>query len=391
MRIVLVMGKGGVGKTTFSAATALRAATRGPGRVLVASTDAAHSLAEALGTEVGCEPTEVAPNLDAVQLDGRHELQRSWSTISDYLAELLDVVDLDRLHTAELLVLPGLDQLLALARLRDFASEGTWRGLVVDCAPSADSLRLLSLPDVLDWYLTRIFGRSGMIRSRVRRNIERTLSITSPSDRVLTSVSDLTSQLSGFRSTLEQAVTTARIVVTPEHLVVAEGQRTMSYLALYGYPVDAVLINRVLAADPGSPLLEAWHANQTQQLKRIDEAFSPLPQVHAQIRPCEPIGLEDLAEVGLELYGDQDPLRRMSTLGAVTISSEGTDAFVRIPVSGIERGDISVEREGAELTIGLGAHRRVIALPDAFADQQVLRAGVNHDMLEVVFTGADHA
>jgi arsenite/tail-anchored protein-transporting ATPase len=390
MRIVLVMGKGGVGKTTFSAATAAHAA-REPGRVLVASTDAAHSLADALGTEVGCEPTQVAPNLDAVQLDGRHELQRSWWTISEYLAELLDVVDLDRLHKAELLVLPGLDQLLALARLRDFAREGMWRGLVVDCAPSADSLRLLSLPDVLDWYLARIFGQSGMIRSRVRRNIERTLSINAPSDRVLTSVSDLTSQLSGFRSTLEHAVTTARIVVTPEHLVVAEGQRTMSYLALYGYPVDAVLVNRVLGTDLGSPLLEAWHANQALQLKRIDEAFSPLPQAHALLRPSEPIGFEDLGEVGLELYGDADPLERMSTQGAVTISSNGTNAVVRVPVGGIERGDISVEREGTELTIGLGTHRRVIALPDAFGEREVLRAGVNHDMLEVVFSGADHA
>jgi arsenite-transporting ATPase len=390
MRIVLVMGKGGVGKTTFSAATAVRAATREPGRVLVASTDAAHSLAEAFGTEIGCEPEEVAPNLDAVQLDGRHELQRSWSTISEYLAELLDVVDLDRLHAAELLVLPGLDQLLALARLRDFVREGMWRGLVVDCAPSADSLRLLSLPDVLDWYLARIFGQSGMVRSRIRRNIERTLSINAPNDRVLTSVSDLTSQLSGFRSTLEQAVTTARIVVTPEHMVVTEGQRTMSYLALYGYPVDAVLVNRVLGVDLGSPLLEKWQANQALQLKRIDEAFSPLPQAHALLRPSEPIGVEDLAEVGLELYGDADPLERMSTQGAMTIGSEGTHAVVRIPVGGIERDDISVERQGAELTVSLGAHRRVIALPDAFDDRQVLRAGVSHDMLEVVFTGADH-
>ena len=391
MRIVLVMGKGGVGKTTFSAATAIGAATRAKGRILVASTDAAHSLSEALDTEVGCEPAEVAPNLDAVQLDGRHELQRSWSTISEYLAELLDVVDLDRLHAAELLVLPGLDQLLALARLGDFAREGMWRGLVVDCAPSADSLRLLSLPDVLDWYLARIFGKSGMIRSRVRRNLERTLSINGPSDRVLTSVSDLTSQLSGFRSTLEHAVTTARIVVTPEHLVVAEGQRTMSYLALYGYRVDAVLVNRVLGLELGSPLLETWHANQALQLKRIDEAFSPLPQAQAQMRPSEPIGFKDLADVGRELYGDLDPLEQMSTQGAVTISSEGANAVVRVPVSGIVRGDISVEREGTELTIGLGAHRRVIALPDAFGERQVLRAGVNHDMLEVVFAGDDDA
>jgi len=391
MRIILVMGKGGVGKTTFSAATAVRAAELTRGRVLVASTDAAHSLGDAFGGEIGCEPEEVAPNVDAVQLDGRHELQRSWSTISKYLAELLDVVELDRLHAAELLVLPGLDQLLALARLRDFVDAGMWRGLVVDCAPSADSLRLLSLPDVLDWYLARIFGQTGVIRSRVRRNLERTLSINAPSDRVLTSVTDLTSQLSGFRSTLEQAVTTARIVVTPEHLVVAEGRRTMSYLALYGYPVDAVLVNRVLGVDQGSPLLETWHANQALQLKRIDEAFSPLPQPQALLRPREPIGVNDLAEVGTELYGDADPLERMSTEGAVSIRSEGAHAVVRIPVGGIDRDDISVERQGPELIVGLGAYRRVIALPDAFGERRVLRAGVNHDLLEVIFTGADDA
>jgi arsenite-transporting ATPase len=180
-------------------------------------------------------------------------------------------------------------------------------------------------------------------------------------------------------------------VVTPEHLVVTEGQRTMSYLALYGYPVDAVLVNRVLGVDLGSALLETWHANQALQLKRIDEAFSPLPQAHAQLRPSEPIGFEDLAEVGLELYGDADPLERMSTQGAVTIGSEGATAVVRVPVGGIERGDISVERQGTELTIGLGTHRRVIALPDAFGVRQVLRAGVNHDMLEVVFAEADYA
>jgi arsenite-transporting ATPase len=391
MRIVLMMGKGGVGKTTFSAATAVRAAAMGQGRVLVASTDAAHSLAESLDCDVGSEPREVAPGLDAVQLDGRHELQRSWSTISEYLGELLDVADLGRLHADELLVLPGLDQLLALARLRDFAGEGHWRGLVVDCAPSADSLRLLSLPDVLDWYMVRIFGQTGMIRARIRRNIERTLSINAPSDRVLASVSDLTSQLSGFRSTLEQSVTTARIVVTPENLVVSEGQRTMSYLALYGYPVDAVLVNRVLGDVLGSPLLEAWQANQAVQLKRIDEAFAPLPQANALLRPAEPIGVPALAEVGDELYGDLDPLARMSSQGAMTISHGDGCAVVRVPVGGIERPDISVDRQGVELTVGLGAYRRVIKLPDAFHDRPVLRAGVHHEMLEVVFAGAGDA
>ena len=387
MRIVLVMGKGGVGKTTFSAATAVCAAARDRGRVLVASTDAAHSLADAFGEPIGCEPGEVAPNLDAVQLDGRHELERSWSTISEYLGELLGVTDLDRLHTEELLVVPGLDQLLALARLREFADQGFWRGLVVDCAPSADSLRLLSLPEVLDWYLVRIFGQTGIVRSRIRRNIQRTLSINAPSDDVLTSVSELNQQLAGFRSTLKGAVTTARIVVTPENMVVSEGQRTMSYLALYGYPVDAVLVNRVLGSDSGAPLLEAWHLHQSIQLKRIDETFSPLPQLRALLRPTEPIGVGELSSVGYELYSDTDPLAQMSNRDAFTISAENGYAVVRIPVGGVGRKDINIERQGVELKVGLNTYRRVIRLPDAFYDREVLRAGVVHDTLEIVFAG----
>ena len=387
MRIVLVMGKGGVGKTTFSAATAVVAAERQRGRVLVASTDAAHSLAEAFDEHIGCEPEEVAPNLDAVQVDGRHELERSWSTISDYLGGLLDVTELDRLHSDELLVLPGLDQLLALARLREFVVEGGWRGLVVDCAPSADSLRLLSLPEVLDWYLVRVFGQKGIVRSRIRRNIERNLSITAPSDRVLSSVSDLNSQLTAFRSTLQGSVTTARIVVTPENLVVSEGQRTMSYLALYGYPVDAVLVNRVLSDNCSAPLLEAWHANQALQLKRIDEAFAPLPQLCALLRPCEPVGIGELGDVGRELYGDGDPLKRMAEHNVLTISTEDGHPIVRMPVGGIGREDIDIERQGNELMVGLNTYRRAIRLPDAFQDRDVLTAGVRNDMLEIVFAG----
>ena len=387
MRIVLLMGKGGVGKTTFSAATAICAAARDRGRVLVASTDAAHSLADAFGEPIGCEPEEVAPNLDAVQLDGRHELERSWSTISEYLGELLGVTDLDRLHTEELLVVPGLDQLLALARLREFADRGFWRGLVVDCAPSADSLRLLSLPEVLDWYLVRIFGQAGMIRSRIRRNIERTLSINAPSDDVLASVSDLNAQLAGFRTTLRRSSTTGRIVVTPENLVIVEGQRTMSYLALYGYPVDAVLVNRVLGEGCQTPMLEAWHTNQAVQLKRVDEAFTPLPQFMALLRPAEPIGVNELRDVGDELYGELDPLDRMTQQEAMTISTQDGQAVVRIPVGGIGREDIDLERQGIELTVSLSSHRRVIKLPDAFRDRQVVRAGITHETLEVVFGG----
>jgi arsenite/tail-anchored protein-transporting ATPase len=388
-RVVLVVGKGGVGKTTFSAATAVTAAARQDGRVLVASTDAAHSLADALGQAVGSEPRPVAPNLDAVQLDGRHELERSWGMIADYLADLFGVAQLDRLHAEELLVLPGLDQLLALVRLRTFLTEGAWRFLVVDCAPSADSLRLLSLPEVLDWYLVRLFGKTGVIGSRIRRHVERTLSVNAPDERVLESVSHLTSELSDLRSTLQRSITTARIVTTPEHLVVAEAQRTLSYLALYDYAVDAVLVNRVLGDRVTDPLLEQWRANQLVQLKEIDSAFSPLPQLRVHLRPSEPIGIDALADVGAELYRDTDPMARLSDRAAVAFGADGDRTVIRIPVAGVDRDDIDVERGEGELAVSLGAYRRVITLPDSLRYRPVVRAGIRDEMLEVVFGSPD--
>jgi arsenite-transporting ATPase len=388
-RVVLVMGKGGVGKTTLSGAMAVTAAARHEGRVLVASTDAAHSLADALGQSVGSEPQPVAANLDAVQLDGRHELERSWAMIAEYMTDLFGVAQLDRLHADELLVLPGLDQLLALVRLRTFLTEGTWRFLVVDCAPSADSLRLLSLPEVLDWYLARLFGKSGLVGTRIRRHIERTLSVNAPDERVLESVSHLTSELSDLRSTLRRSITTARIVTTPEHLVVAEAQRTLSYLALYDYAVDAVLVNRVLGDDHTDLILEQWRANQLVQLKEIDNAFSPLPQLQVGLRPAEPIGVDALAEVGAELFGSTDPMARLCDGAALSFASDGKRTVIRIPVGGIDRSEIDVERADGELAVSLGAYRRVIKLPDSLGYRPVLRAGICDDLLEVVFGGPD--
>jgi arsenite-transporting ATPase len=196
VRLVLMMGKGGVGKTTLSAATAFAAAARGA-RVLVVSTDAAHSLGDALQCSLGDEPAPVGSGVEAAQLDGRQELEQTWSTIAAYLHDLIGVADVARLNAEELLVIPGLEQLLALARLKSLIASNRWDAVVVDCAPSADSLRLFSLPEVLDWYATRIFGRDGSIRSRVRKTLERTLSVNAPDERVIASTTALSRPICG--------------------------------------------------------------------------------------------------------------------------------------------------------------------------------------------------
>ena len=390
VRVVLLTGKGGVGKTTLAAATAVAAARQGA-RTLLISTDAAHSVCDVLDQPLGAEPVAVAPGLDAVQLDGRYELQRSWAAIADYLHRALGWAEIHRLHVDELMVVPGLDQLVALARLRALVLDGSWDTLIVDCAPSADSLRLLMLPDVLRWYIDRLFGESGITGAWMRRRVARTLSIPTPDDQVLDSIQEITRELSGLRAMLGEAATTARVVVTPERLVIAEAQRTMAYLALYGYQVDAVLVNRVAGDEFALPELERWRAMEQAQLDTIDRSFDPLPRLRVRRRYAEPIGLDMLEEVGDELYAGLDPVARLSDKPAFELDTQGAESRVRLFAPGFVRDQIALERDGAELIVTLGEHRRAVQLPDTLQYQDVVRAGRDGAYLEVVFGEKAHA
>ena len=390
MRIILVTGKGGVGKTTLAAATAVGAARRGT-RTLLVSTDAAPSLADVLARDLGPEPLEVTERLYGVQLDGRRELQRSWTAISDYVREALGWSDLDRLPIEELMVVPGLDQLVALARLRSLAADARWDAMVVDCAPSADSLRLLTLPDVLEWYSERIFGPKGTMNAWMRRRMARTLSLPVPGDELVDSVNGLSEELSGLRSLLRESATTARIVVTPERVVVAEAQRTLTYLALYGYATDAVLINRVAGAEFASAGLAPWLSAEREQLDAIDSAFTPLPRTQVARRMAEPIGIDALLGVAAELYGEADPLATMADEPALEVDTRGDESKVRLLAPGIRDSEIALQRTTSGLVVTAGEHRRVVPLPDTLFDRPVVRAGRDGAYIEVVFGEVAHA
>jgi arsenite-transporting ATPase len=310
-------GKGGVGKTTLSAATAVNAADRGS-RTLLVSTDAAHSLSDVLGTALGADPILISGNLYGLQIDSQHELQQSWSTISRYLKRVLGVAEIDQLRLDELVVVPGLDQLVALARLRSLALSGEWEAIIVDCAPSADSLRLLSLPEVLQWYSDRLFGRGGTFGKWGRRRIERSLSFPLPDEAVVDSIEEMSGELKQLRTVLNSPTTTARVVLTPERVVISEAQRTLAYLALYGHTVDAVLVNRV----PGG-------AGKTSELQSIADLFAGLPVLTMRNRPDEPIGLLQLRALGTELYPNVDPLTKFVDTPALDIASDGDETVLR--------------------------------------------------------------
>jgi arsenite/tail-anchored protein-transporting ATPase len=366
-------GKGGVGKTTLSAATAVNAADRGS-RTLLVSTDAAHSLSDVLGTALGADPILISGNLYGLQIDSQHELQQSWSTISRYLKRVLGVAEIDQLRLDELVVVPGLDQLVALARLRSLALSGEWEAIIVDCAPSADSLRLLSLPEVLQWYSDRLFGRGGTFGKWGRRRIERSLSFPLPDEAVVDSIEEMSGELKQLRTVLNSPTTTARVVLTPERVVISEAQRTLAYLALYGHTVDAVLVNRV----PGG-------AGKTSELQSIADLFAGLPLLTMRNRPDEPIGLLQLRDLGTELYRNVDPLTKFVDTPALDIASDGDETVLRLLVPGASRDELDIEMEGDELIISLGSYRRTVKLPDGLIGRSVDRAGLRGQYLEIVF------
>jgi arsenite-transporting ATPase len=378
------MGKGGVGKTTISCASAVTTATRGH-RTLLVSTDAAHSLSDVLAMPCGAEPAPVAERLDVVQLDGQAELRRSWGVIADYLRQLIGFAAVDRVHADELMVLPGLDELVALSRLRSLITCGQWDTVVVDCAPSADSLRLLTLPDVLGFYVDR-FGSTDRATDRwIRKRVARTLAIPAPDDVLVSSVAEFTEELTQLRAMLTHPHVSARIVVTPERVVVAEGLRTLSYLALYGFSADAVVVNRAPRPELAGTVLAEWAARQQAQLDDIESSFAPLPRLVALHRLAEPVGLEALADLGGQLYGDVDPAGRLAEVEPIEIRSREGETAVRVFLPGVGRHEVQLERAGDELALTLGSRRRLVRIPAGLNGRSIVRAGFTQPHLEIVF------
>src|SRR5688500_15615521 len=261
-RILLFTGKGGVGKTTTAAATALRCADDGL-RTIVLSTDPAHSLADAFDVELGPLPVEVVPNLFGQQLDSQDRLEDAWQDIQGYLLEVFAWAGLEGVEAEELSVLPGLDEVFALADIREHAESGQWDVVVVDCAPTAETLRLLSLPEVLSWYMARIFPTARKVNRVVSPVLSRVTQLPAPGDAVFGALARFYARLAGVRELLTDARrTSVRLVVNPERMVIAEAKRTYTYLSLFGYRVDGVVANRLLPDAITDPWFDAWKSTQ---------------------------------------------------------------------------------------------------------------------------------
>ena len=385
MRILLYSGKGGVGKTSLAAATAVRAAHLGR-RTLVLSTDSAHSLADALDAEVGPAPTRVAPNLDALEVDVNKELSDHWGVIHEWLTRFMTVKGVDDAVAEEMAVLPGMEELFSLLKVKGFAESGRYDVIIIDCAPTGETMRMLGVPEILKFYFARIFPIQRTVVRSVRPVAQRMTDIPIPGDNVFAAVQALYKQMEGMGPLLQDPKQSSiRLVLNPERMVIKESQRLHTYLSLFGFPVDCVIANRVLPREASSPYFDRWLEIQAGHMAAAREAFEPLPVLTARLFDREMVGVELLDELGRSVFGEADPTAVMYKERPIEVKKEGKGyaMYIRLPFAEKER--IQVVARGEDLVVQVDNQRRHILLPRTLASRRLLGAAFTDQRLRVGF------
>ncbi len=391
-RTILYTGKGGVGKTSVAACTARRCAAAGL-RTLVLSTDPAHSLSDSLDSELGAEPTAVGGNLWGQHVQAQDEMERHWSGVQDWLGELLIEGGIDRISAEELTVPPGMDELFSLLRLQAQHRSGKWDAIVVDCAPTGETLRLLSFPDVARWWIDKVFPMERRILAAARPLARSLLDVPLPGRAVFADLERLSRNLIAMNEILrDRRYATVRLVMNPDRMVIGEAMRTFTYLNLYGFLTDAVIVNRVFPSEVGD-YFAGWRRVQVEHLELVRSAFAPLPILCAPYFDQEVIGAAMLDRLADALFDDNGARRDAAAVLHDSVTQElvlgEAGARLRLVLPFAAKSEISLKKVGMELIIGVGGQRRTIMLPPALANLKPTGATFEHGALEVIFDDAD--
>jgi arsenite-transporting ATPase len=389
-RTILYTGKGGVGKTSVAACTALRCAAAGH-RTLILSTDPAHSLSESLGSELGPAPVPVSSNLWGQEVQAQTEMERHWSAVQAWLGELLMEHGVDRVSAEELTVPPGMDELFSLLQLKTHHESGDWDVIVVDCAPTGETLRLLSFPDVARWWLEKVFPWEKEILAAARPFARTLFDMPVPSEAVFSDVRRLSENLIAMHEILrDPSRATVRLVMNPDRMVIKEAMRTFTYLNLYGYVTDAVVVNRIFPAEVGD-YFGAWRRVQQEHLDLVESAFAPVPVLRAPYFEHEVVGAEMLERLAAAAFAERDPAAVLHETLTQQLVIGDRDASLRIALPFARKGDISLKKIGAELVVRVDGQKRTIILPPALAAYTPTEASFDDGALRVSFDGADRA
>ena len=409
MRVILFTGKGGVGKTTTAAATAVQAARRGL-RTLVMSTDAAHSLGDALGVVLVTTPNDpdpvvqIEPGLSALQLSASHSVRRSWPSVQDYLLTVFKGLGIDPVVADELTELPGADELVALLELRRQVDSGPWDLVIVDCAPTAETLRLLALPEALAWHLERLIpAQRGLLRA-FGPAAATAAGLPLPGPAVLDTLRHWHESLLEIQSILASQTTSVRLVLTPERVVIAESRRTLTSLRLYGLTVDQVVVNRVFPDAAGlntsssdtesagsgqdsndTSWLAGWNQAQQRGLSEVRHSFDPLPIVISPYLSHEPVGPDALASLARGCTGAIGDVLATAPAQGMTVRQEGEGYLLTLPLPLVTAAEVDLKRRHDELLVAVSDHRRVLSLPSVLRRCVVTGAVVRNATLRVRF------
>ncbi|MGE4605884.1 MAG: TRC40/GET3/ArsA family transport-energizing ATPase [Myxococcota bacterium] len=384
MRVLLYTGKGGVGKTSLAVATALGSARHGH-RVFVLSTDSAHNLGDVLGRPVGARPVEVAERVTAQEVDVLTELDRSWSQIQAWLRELLRPGS-DDMVADELLVFPGMEELVALRAVREVEATGDYDVCVVDCAPTGSTLRMLRFPDVLRIFMENFFDWKRKAARLLRPVAARIgADIFVPREEVFAAFERLYREVEDVRQILmDTDRTSARLVVNPARVVVDETRRSFAYLNLYGVATDAVLVNRVLPPEATGGYFARWAKREQLELAEIEQSF-PVPQFHAPLLRSEPLGAAALGALATEIFGSRDPSQFFSRSRPIQLTKRGEQTVLEIELVNADSSELEMSLRGDQLYVRVRDIQRRICVPDSVAGRRVASARINDGVLEVVF------
>jgi arsenite/tail-anchored protein-transporting ATPase len=385
-RTILYTGKGGVGKTSVAACTARRCAAAGL-QTLVISTDPAHSLSESLSAELDGEPTQISDRLWGQEVRTQEEMERHWSGVQEWFSELLQDRGVDRISAEELTVPPGMDELFSLLRLQAHSESGRWDAIVVDCAPTGETLRLLSFPDVARWWIDKVFPLEHQILAAARPIARSLLDISLPGQAVFADLERLSQNLIAMNEILrDRQRCTIRLVMNPDKMVIGEAMRTFTYLNLYGYLTDAVIVNRLFPAGVGD-YFAAWRRVQEEHLELVNSAFAPVPVLCAPYFEQEVVGAGMLDRLAEALFADRDASAVLHDGITQELEVDDDGALLRLELPFATKGDISLKKLGLEVIVGVDGHKRTILLPQAMAGFRPTGARFEDGALEVRFDG----
>lgn len=388
MRIILYTGKGGVGKTSMAAATACKIANEGK-RVLIMSTDQAHSLGDSFDVKLSNNPTAITSNLEALEVDTFSENEIAWGQIRKYIEKLMLLKSEKNIESEELLVFPGFEDLLSLLKIKEIHDENKYDVLIVDCAPTGETMALLKFPELFKWWMAKVFPIKKKAAKFAKPIVESTLSIPIPDQNTFDEIESLYMKIDELHQLLlDKDKVSLRIVTTPEKIVIKEAKRNFSYLHLFDFNVDAVIINKIFSEEGGKGYFEKWMTIQKESINDIYESFNPIPIFKAELMSKEAREYEVLLEMGNDIFKEKDPQEIFfkEKIFDIEKDEEHGNYCLKISMPFIDKKDLDLYQKGDELSISIKNEKRSFILPRKLHSREILKANYEDGKLNIWFS-----